>query len=77
MDKLVKIPMMAEELEISYKTLYTWIEQGYLTMPEAGFVLRSEAYEAKKIASVIASEIRREKVVNTPRDERGRWVYGT
>ena len=73
-NNLVKIPMMAEELEVSYKTLYTWIENGYLEMVQTGYVERDEAYQAKRVAQVIASEIRREKAMNTPRDERGRWA---
>lgn len=73
-DKLVKIPMMAEELEVSYKTLYTWIENGYLEMVQPGYVRRDEAYQAKRVAQVMISEIRREKAANTPRDERGRWA---
>lgn len=73
-NNLVKIPMMAEELEVSYKTLYTWIENGYLEMVQPGYVERDEAYQAKRVAQVIASEIRREKAMNTPRDKRGRWA---
>jgi len=73
-NNLVKIPMMAEELEVSYKTLYTWIENGYLEMVQPGYVERDEAYQAKRVARVVASEIRRERVANTPRDEFGRWA---
>jgi len=41
----VKIPLMAEELGVSTKTLYNWINVGKLFMPRPGYVSQVEAYE--------------------------------
>lgn len=41
----VKIPLMAEELEVSVKTIYNWLSVGKLFMPRPGYVSRAEAYE--------------------------------
>lgn len=41
----VKIPLMAEELGVSVKTLYNWINVGKLFMPRPGYVSQVEAYE--------------------------------
>lgn len=45
MDDLVKIIPLAEEMGISYKTLYVWIADGRLESKKPGFVSRSEAWE--------------------------------
>ena len=41
----VKIPLMAEELGVSVKTIYNWISVNKLFMPRPGYVSRAEAYE--------------------------------
>jgi hypothetical protein len=41
----VKIPLIAEELGVSVKTIYNWISVGKLFMPLPGFVSRADAYE--------------------------------
>ena len=40
-----KIPLMAEELGVSVKTIYNWISVGKLFMPRPGYVSQVEAYE--------------------------------
>ena len=42
---VVKILPLAEEMGISYKTLYVWVNDGRLEMKKPGFVSRSEAWE--------------------------------
>lgn len=44
-DDVVKIIPLAEEMGISYKTLYVWVNDGRLEMKKPGFVSRSEAWE--------------------------------
>lgn len=41
----VKISLMANELGVSVKTLYNWIEVGKLVMPRPGYVSQMDAYE--------------------------------
>lgn len=41
----VKIPLVAEELGVSVKTIYNWIKVGKLFMPQQGYVSQIEAYE--------------------------------
>lgn len=44
-DDLAKIVPLAEEMGISYKTIYNWIKDGRLEMKRPGFVSRAEAWE--------------------------------
>ena len=42
---LVKIVPLSEEMGITHKTIYTWINDGRLEMKKPGFVSRVEAWE--------------------------------
>lgn len=44
-DDLAKIVPLAEEMGISYQTIYNWVKDGRLEMKKPGFVSRSEAWE--------------------------------
>lgn len=44
-DDLAKIVPLAEEMGISYKTIYNWVKDGRLEMKRPGFVSRTEAWE--------------------------------
>ena len=46
-EQMVKITVAAEALDVSYKTLYNWIEDGTLELAHPGFVYLSEARRAK------------------------------
>lgn len=39
-----KIPLVANELGVSTKTIYNWIDSGKLFMPQSGYVNREEAF---------------------------------
>jgi predicted DNA-binding transcriptional regulator AlpA len=41
----VKVPLIAEDLGVSVKTIYNWINVGKLFMPRPGYVSQVEAYE--------------------------------
>lgn len=41
----IKIPLMAQELGVSVKTIYNWISAGKLFMPRQGYVSQFDAYE--------------------------------
>jgi len=73
---LVKIPVMAEELEVAYKTIYTWISDGHLEMVKPGYVLRRDAYRAKQEARYRASAVQKKRVMSSQgikRDAYGRF----
>jgi transposase len=44
-DDLVKIAPLAEEIGVSHKTIYNWIQDGRLEVKKPGFVSRTEAWE--------------------------------
>jgi hypothetical protein len=44
LDDLVKIGPLAEELGITHKTIYNWINDGRLEVRKPGFVSRTEAW---------------------------------
>jgi transposase len=44
-DDLVKIVPLAEEMGVSHKTIYNWIQDGRLEIKKPGFVSRTEAWE--------------------------------
>lgn len=46
-EPMIKIRLAAKALEVSYKTLYNWIEDGTLRLAHPGYVLMSEARRAK------------------------------
>lgn len=72
---LVKIGLMAEELGVSVKTVYNWINVDKLRMPKPGYVNRMDAYEVwleqkniRKIHSYFMS------VQGIKRDANGRFI---
>jgi len=56
-DDTTKIGPLAEEMGISYKTLYVWINDGRLELKKPGFVSRSEAWEVFDYMRLKRSEI--------------------
>lgn len=69
----VKIPLMAEELGVSTKTIYNWINVGKLFMPRPGFVSQTDAYEVwlqQKTLKTFQSYFQSK---GTIRDSYGRW----
>ena len=56
-DDIVKIGLLAEEMGISYKTLYVWINDCRLELKKPGFVSRSEAWEVLDYMRLKKSEI--------------------
>jgi transposase len=40
-----KVPLIAQELGVSVKTIYNWVSAGKLFMPRPGYVSQIEAYE--------------------------------
>lgn len=69
----VKIPLMAEELNVSVKTLYNWISVGKLFMPRPGYVSQVEAYEVWLQQKSLRSMQSYFMSQGTIRDAFGRW----
>lgn len=71
---LMKIPAAAEQLGVSYKTIYNWISDSKLVMPKPGYVSIEEAE-----AVLIRQQIRRVEISfflaqGTIRDAYGRFI---
>ena len=69
----VKIPLMANELGISVKTIYNWIAVGKLVMPRAGYVSQVDAYEVwlqQQALRSITSQFQSQGII---RDSYGRF----
>ena len=66
-EKIVKISIVAEELGLTAKTIYNWIERGKLVMRRPGYVNYIDAWEVylqqKQDKSIFASTIDRKSVV--------------
>ncbi len=45
MEDSVKITVLADEMGLSHKTLYNWINDGRLEVVRRGFVSRTQAWE--------------------------------
>ena len=69
----VKVPRIAEDLGVSVKTIYNWINVGKLFMPRPGYVSQVEAYEVwlqQKSLRKVQSYFLSQKVI---RDDKGRF----
>jgi hypothetical protein len=71
---LVKIILMADELDVSVKTIYNWISSKKLTMVRPGYVNRMDAYEVwleqKSIRKTLSQFM---SAQGTKRDANGRF----
>ena len=71
---LVKIEIAAKWLDVTPKTIYNWIEAGFLEMPEKGKVRRSEVERVHKQQVMSRSASARMKALGIGRDEKGRFI---
>lgn len=70
----LKITKAADVIGVSYKTIYNWLELGYLKLYHPGYVLLSDVRRAKIKVDNIATARRTELAIEQPRDERGRFI---
>jgi predicted site-specific integrase-resolvase len=74
-EKIVKIGVVADELGVTAKTIYNWIERGKIKMPRPGYVNYIDAWETylqqKQDKSIFASTMARYGIT---RDENGRFL---
>jgi predicted site-specific integrase-resolvase len=71
---MTKIPLAAENLGVTVKTIYNWIESGELKLAHPGFVFMSEAIETKKRLEEHRTIGRRLNSILHPRDKHGRFT---
>lgn len=74
-ERIVKIALIADELGVTTKTVYNWIEKGKLRMVRPGFVNHIDAWETylqqKQDKSICASLMAKYGIT---RDENGRFL---
>lgn len=71
---LVKISSAAEQLGVSYKTIYNWISDRKLSMPKPGYVSLEEANDVWIRQQLLRSEISFFMSQGTIRDAYGRFI---
>jgi transposase len=74
LNHLIKISLAAKWLEVSQKTIYNWIEDGLLEMPEKGKVRRGDIEKAHKNQIMLRSTMSRINAAGIGRDEKGRFI---
>jgi excisionase family DNA binding protein len=71
---IIKIPKAADELGVSYKTIYNWISSGKLSMPRPGYVVLEEARDVWLNQKLKRIEISFFLAQGTIRDAYGRFI---
>lgn len=71
---LVKINLAAKWLEVTPKTIYNWIEDGLLEMPEKGKVRRGDVELVHKQQIMNRSYKSRLAAAGIGRDDKGRFI---
>lgn len=71
---LSKIPAAAEQLGVSYKTIYNWISDKKLAMPKPGYVDVEEARDVWVAQQMRRVEISFFLAQGTIRDAYGRFI---
>jgi hypothetical protein len=74
LNSLIKISLAAKWLEVTQKTIYNWIEDGLLEMPEKGKVRRGDVETVHKKQIMLRSSISKMKALGIGRDEKGRFI---
>jgi predicted site-specific integrase-resolvase len=72
-EKMTKIVVAADEVGVTYKTIYNWIEDGSLKLAHPGFVFMSEVRKVWIQKQNIKSETSRTISSKFTRDDRGRF----
>ena len=70
----LKITKAADVIGVSYKTIYNWLENGYLKLYHPGYVLLSDIRRAQIRAENAVAERRTELATEQPRDRFGRFI---
>lgn len=70
---MTKIVVAADEVGVTYKTIYNWIEDGSLKLAHPGFVFMSEVRRVWIQKQNVKSETSRTVSSKFTRDDRGRF----
>jgi hypothetical protein len=73
-DKFVKILVAANEIGVTVKTIYNWIELGELPMSHPGFVDLNSVKQVSLVKKNSRSQLRREINSQFTRDDKGRFL---
>jgi len=73
-NSLIKIELAAKWLEVTPKTIYNWIEEGALEMPEKGMVRRGDVEKVHKDKILKRSDRARLLAFGIIRDKNGRFI---
>jgi transposase len=73
-DGLIKIELAAKWLEITPKTIYNWIEEGLLEMPEKGKVRRGDVSKVHEQKILKRSDRGKLLSLGITRDRQGRFI---
>ena len=72
-EQTLKIAIAAKQLDVSTKTIYNWIEHGYLETVSPGYVRLGDVIRAQKWAEKAKSETARTTTKSILRDRNGRF----
>lgn len=72
-EKMTKIVVAADEVGVTYKTIYNWISEGSLKMAHPGFVFMSEVHKVWIKKQNTRADISRTISSKFTRDDRGRF----
>lgn len=71
---LIKIELAAKWLEVTPKTIYNWIEEGALEMPEKGMVRRGDVSKVHEQKILKRSDRAKLFSLGFTRDDKGRFL---
>jgi IS30 family transposase len=69
----IKIALAAKQIDVSTKTIYNWIEHGYLETAGSGYVRLADVIRAQALAEKAKSESARTTIKTIFRDRDGRF----
>lgn len=72
-EPMVKIIVAADEVGVTYKTIYNWIGDGSLNLAHPGYVFMSEVRKVWILKQNIKSESSKRISNNFTRDNRGQF----
>jgi predicted site-specific integrase-resolvase len=72
-DGTLKIAIAAKQIGVSTKTIYNWIEHGYLETACSGYVRLADVIRAQQLAEKAKSETARATIKTIFRDRDGRF----
>jgi IS30 family transposase len=72
-EQILKIAIAAKQIDVTVKTIYNWVENGYLETVSPGYVRLGDVIRAQKWAEKAKSESARATIKTIFRDRNGRF----